>query len=47
MADGSKPTSLQLARITQNGDIHYQADDNVPIMLEQQNIPCEQAPDWI
>ena len=45
--DGAKLASpLKQALVTQNGNTIYQIDDNIPVMLEDQSIPCEQIPDW-
>lgn len=37
---------LQQALITKNGSTIYRVDDNVPVMIEEQSIPCEQIADW-
>lgn len=37
---------LQQALITQNGTTIYRVDGDVPVMLEEQSIPCEQLTDW-
>ena len=37
---------LRQALITQNGNTLYQVDGDIPVMLEEQSIPCEQIPDW-
>ena len=37
---------MKQALITQNGNTLYPVDDMIPVMLEDQSIPCEQIPDW-
>ncbi len=45
--NGTKLTTpLQQALITQNRNTLYPVNENIPVMLEQQSIPCEQIPDW-
>ncbi len=39
-------TPLKQALITKNGNTLYQIDGDIPVMLEEQSIPCEQIPDW-
>ncbi|MGI9311389.1 MAG: Trm112 family protein [bacterium] len=45
--DGAKiEHPLQAALITRNGATLYRIDDDIPVMLEEQSIPCEQIADW-
>ncbi|MEA3291180.1 MAG: Trm112 family protein [Pseudomonadota bacterium] len=42
-ADGSRVEKpLTEALITANGNTIYRVDENIPVMLEEQSIPCEQ-----
>ena len=42
--DGSKVEQpLAEALITANGGSLYRVDDNIPVMLEEQSIPCSQV----
>ena len=44
--DGAQiDTPLAQALITQNGNTLYQVDGDIPVMLEEKSIPCEQIPD--
>lgn len=37
---------LQQALITQNGTTVYRITDNIPVMLEEEGIPCAQIKNW-
>ncbi len=43
---GAIECPLQQALITQNGATIYRVEDNIPVMLEEQSIRCEQIPNW-
>lgn len=45
--DGNKVCHpLQQALVTKNGTTIYRVEGDVPIMLEEQSIPCAQIADW-
>lgn len=39
-------TPLTQALITQNGNTLYRVEGDIPVMLEEKSIPCEQIMDW-
>ena len=45
--DGTQlDTPLQQALITRNENTLYPVEGNVPVMLEERSIPCEQIAEW-
>jgi uncharacterized protein len=47
LLDGSAvDTALSEALITDNGTTIYRIDDGIPVMLEEQGIPCAQMHDF-